>query len=189
MLKKIEEYGKLVSITGLRNVSIGDIDQLLKTVNNEAKPCAVQLFDADCIAGSKHLFFTTLNAMRSMKQKRNISDSLAMETMLYASGQRQIRKALDTVGIKPSTSRVALLLIDSDEDTLLNAENRVSKIIAGVRDDEVLEIRDEEKTQTLKRLFNISDLEVKALSNGRTEKGEIISRLIIERGALLVLEG
>lgn len=188
MIGKIEAHNKLVSITGRRNVKIDDVNEVLRLLKDEAEPCTLQLFDADCVAGAKHLFFAAVNAVHAMEQKRNVSDSLSMETMLYASGQRQIRKALDMLGIKPNTSKVAVLLIDKDENTISDAESRVSQRIDGIRDDEVLEIREKKKIQRLKGLFEISDLEVKALNRGAMKPEQAITQLIVERGALLVLE-
>jgi tRNA threonylcarbamoyladenosine modification (KEOPS) complex Cgi121 subunit len=189
MIEKIEAYDRLVSITGRRNVNIHDVDEFLRLLKDEAKPCTVQLFDADCVAGAKHLFFAAVNAVRAVEQKRNVSDSLSMETMLYASCQRQIRKALDMLGVKPNTSKVAVLLIDKNENTISDAESRVAQRIDGVRDDEALEIREKKKVQRLKRLFDISDLEVETLSDGEIGVEDAVTQLIIERTALLVLEG
>jgi len=189
MIEKIEACDRLVSITGRRNVSIRDVEEFLRLLKDEAKPCTVQLFDADCVAGAKHLFFAAVNAALAVEQKRNVSDSLSMETMLYASGQRQIRKALDMLGVKPNTSNVAVLLMNKDEKTISDVESKVSRRIDGIRDDEVLEIREKRKAQRLKRLFDISDLEVETLSNGAIAAEEAITQLIVERGTLLVLEG
>ena len=71
----------------------------------------LQFFDANLIATQQHLYFAALNALQAFQNKTNISKSLAMETMLYASAQRQIQKAIQRCGIKPQTTTMAVIII------------------------------------------------------------------------------
>ena len=66
------------------------------------------------IATQEHLYFAVLNALQAFQNKTNISKSLAMETMLYASAQRQIQKAIQRCGIKPETTSMAVIIIGED---------------------------------------------------------------------------
>ena len=85
---------------------------LLKTLNDE-KPAQVdfQLFDARLVATWEHLYLAALNALVAFRSKCNISKSLAVETLLYASAQNQIQKATRLFGIKPSSSDIAVLIV------------------------------------------------------------------------------
>ena len=87
----------------------------------------IQFFDAELIATQEHLYFAVLNALQAFKNKTNLSKSLAMETMLYASAQRQIQKAIIRTGIKPQTHKMALVIVGDDPkqiETALEASNR-----------------------------------------------------------------
>jgi len=45
----------------------------------------VQLFDASLVTTWEHLYFAALDSLTAFRNRENISRSLAMETMLYAS--------------------------------------------------------------------------------------------------------
>lgn len=185
MFKRIEEFDKFVSIIGFRNVKIIDVNQFVEKIRGAAKPALVQTFDADRVAGFEHLFFATLNALRAFSQKNNISESVDVESLLYASGQRQIRKAIEMIGVRPDTSSVGVLILAEDKLKIQDGEKGVNGFINGVRDDQVLEVRSEEKIHKLMELFNVTELELRSLSDGKTADYKMITELIIERGALL----
>lgn len=188
MLEEIKEYNKFVLVTGFRNVRIKDVDKFIKKVSETAKSCVIQVFNADNISGSRHLFFATLNALRAISQKRNISDRLEMEALLYASGQRQIKKAIEMLGVKLNTSKVAVLLIGNNKKTVQSIEKKLPNIMNGIKDNKVLEIISPKKAERLKQLYDISNLEIEALSNEDQKLSQIITEIIIEQGALLILE-
>ena len=183
----LKEEDNFISICGFRDVKIQKVNQFLEKAK-KIIPCSVQFFNADNVSGAKHLFFAAINAICAIMKNKNISDSLPMETMLYTSGRRQINKAIEIVGLKPTTSKVAVLLIDKKRNNIIRAERLLSKIILGVRDDEILEVRDSEKIMRLKFLFNISDLEIEAVRQEEQDVGDVVTELIIERSALLVFE-
>lgn len=185
MFKRIEEFDKFVSIIGFRNVKIVDVNQFVEKIRGAAKPALVQMFDADRVAGFEHLFFAILNALRAFSQKNNISETVDMESLLYASGQRQIRKAIEMTGVKLDTSNVAVLILADDKLKIQNGEKGVNGLINGVRDDQILEVRSEEKIHKLMKLFNVTELELRSLSDRKTADYKMITKLIIERGALL----
>jgi len=185
MLKRIEEFDKFVSVIGFRNVKIINVNQFMENIRGAAKPALVQVFDADRVAGFEHLFFATLNALRAFSQKNNISETVDVECLLYASGQRQIRKAIEMIGVSSDTSNVAVLILADDKLKIQDGEKGVNGLINGLRDDQVLEVRSEEKICKLKEIFNVTELELRSLSDGKKSDYKMITKLIIERGALL----
>ncbi|MDH5793660.1 MAG: KEOPS complex subunit Cgi121, partial [Candidatus Bathyarchaeota archaeon] len=89
MLKYIEEFGKYAAITGFRNVQIKDTEEFLKKIcKKKGSNVETQFFDAKYVATWQHLYFAVLNALTAFKNKGNISKSVTMETLLYASAQR-----------------------------------------------------------------------------------------------------
>ncbi|MCS7125264.1 MAG: KEOPS complex subunit Cgi121, partial [Candidatus Bathyarchaeota archaeon] len=112
MLKFIQEFGKYVAIAGFRDVRIGDVEAFLEKVKKAVVgDCEIQFFDAELVASWQHLYFAALNAIKAFKNGENISKNLAVETLLYASAQRQIRKAVDSLGIKRNTCEIAVLVV------------------------------------------------------------------------------
>jgi tRNA threonylcarbamoyladenosine modification (KEOPS) complex Cgi121 subunit len=187
LLRHIEEYGKCVLTTGFRNIKIKDANEFFKMIRQES-PSSVkfQSFDARFVATWEHLYFAVLNALTAFKNEQNISNSLEMETMLYASAQRQIRKAVELLGITPDTSNIAVLIIGEKPETLKSALSIVSKHVNAQPDDTVLELS-EEKTAKIRKTFEISDVEVESvMKKGGLEKTLI--DLVIERMALLTTQ-
>ena len=190
MTKKPEgpnRYDGFIATAGFKNVKITDINGFLEHVRREVREAHVQFFDAKLIAGQQHLYFAALNALKAFEKKSNISSSLAIEALLYASAQRQIRKAVDTLGVKQDSSQVAVLIIAENRQGIDDCLKVVSRLIPGERDDAVLELTDE-KIGGIKKLFGISDLEIEAKLRRKGLEREALADLVIEHMALLAIQ-
>ena len=108
MLQYIKEHDKYVEITGYRSIAFDKAEAFLKANRKQTQNVDIQFFDAELIATQEHLYFAILNALQAFKNKTNHSKSLAMETILYASAQLQIQKAIERSGIKPKTKNMAV---------------------------------------------------------------------------------
>lgn len=184
MLKRLEEFGRYVAIAGFRDAKIADVERLLNAVKSKmGLNVEFQFFNAKLVATWQHLYFASLNALTAFKNKDNISKSLAVETMLYASAQRQIRKAMELTGIKKGVSEIAVLVICEDAENVNSALSYIAELVDAKRDDKVLMLS-EEKIRALRKAFEISDVEIEAvISKGGLEKAVV--DLVIERMALL----
>ena len=187
MLKYIEEFGKHVAIFGFRNVKIKDIEEFFKMARKErSSSVEIQFFDAKFVATWQHLYFAALNALTAFKNRENISESLAMESLLYASAQRQIRKAMNLLGIKPSSSEIAVLIIGEKLESVSSALSLFSKQVKAERDDTILRLS-EEKVAGIQKVFVISDVELETvMKKDCLEK--TLTDLVIERMALLATQ-
>jgi KEOPS complex subunit Cgi121 len=81
----------------------------------QALPCDVLPMDADVVCGRTHLETAVAHAKRAMEQGTNASATMSMETMLFASGERQISKAKEKMGVKNGMRHFALVLFECDE--------------------------------------------------------------------------
>ncbi len=187
MLKHLEDFGKYVAVAGFRSVKIVDVESFLKTVRKRlAKNVEAQFFDAGLVATWQHLYFAAINALNAFKNDINISKSLAMEMLLYSSAQRQIRKAMNFLGIKPNSDAIAVLVVGEKAEDVELALQAISKIVGEHRDDAVLELS-LEKIEAIRKVFEISDVELEAVVRGNDLKQAIVN-LVIERVALLAAE-
>ena len=184
MLRRLEEFGKYVAIAGFRDAKIADVERLLDAVKRKVGLSVdFQFFNAKLVATWQHLYFASLNALTAFKNQENISKSLAVETMLYASAQRQIRKAMELIGIKKGLPEIAVLVIGEDAESVDSAISHIAELLDAKRDDSVLMLS-EEKIRALRKAFEISDVEITAvMSKDNLEKA--ILDIIIERMALL----
>lgn len=187
MIEKLEEFNKYVVTVGFRDVKIKDIDSFLNLVREKIADAEVQFFDAKLVAGKEHLYFAILNALKAFENKSNISNSLAVEVLLYASAQRQIKKAVGLLGIKPTSSNVAVLILAETELKANKALEDVSNMISGKRDDSILDLSDE-KFVGIKKLFGISELELSTELERKGMERKALTDLVIEHVALLALQ-
>ena len=74
---KITESKIRVTVTGVRDVSIGDINETLKTLDKLVDDASYQIFDSDKIAGPKHICHAAANADYVIKNSLNISNSIS----------------------------------------------------------------------------------------------------------------
>lgn len=184
MLKHLEEFGKCVAIAGFRDAKIMDVEKLLDAVKSKVGlTVEFQFFDAELVATWQHLYFASLNALTAFKNQYNISKSLAVETLLCASAQRQIRKAMELIGIKKGVSKIAVLVIGEDVENVDSALSRIAELLGAKRDDSVLMLS-EEKIRALRKAFEISDTELAAVMSKDNMENALVD-VIIERMALL----
>ena len=187
MIKKIEGFNKYIGVTGIRDVRTEGVKSLLGNIRKKVKNVSVQLFDASLIAGPEHLYFAALNALKAYESDMNICKRLSLETLLYASARRQIKKALELLGVKNVSSEVAVLVVAETEAKVCEALEVISDIIQGERDDKIIELTDA-KIEAIKELFGISELELEAELEKRGFEKEALINLVIEHMALLATE-
>ena len=188
MIRRLSEFNKYVAIAGFKNAKIGDVNYLFDSIRKDLIDVgAVQFFDAKLIATWQHLYFAALNALTALANKTNISNNLAMETLLYASAQRQIRKATETLGVKSTTRNVAVLIIAKSQKSAEKVPIIVQKLISAEHDDSVMEI-DREKFDNIRGFFQISNQELAAKLEKKGFEMEALVDLVIEHGALLVTQ-
>lgn len=131
---------------------------------------AVQLLDARYVVGRDHLVSAAEHAERAMREGTNVAKSLAVEFVLYASGERQIADALRKMGIRDDTREFAVVLFgDANPGELLAVLNLT-------RDDGVLA-----PSRGKLAAFGITEAELASVPPDR------IADLVLERVALVDL--
>jgi KEOPS complex subunit Cgi121 len=130
----------------------------------------IQVVDSKLLYGVEHLEFAIQKAKMALDNGGGISSNIFMETIVRASGQRQIKKALEKYGLKGSTE-IAIFgeRIPGEVQTLLGAEEIEIKI-------------DSHRLESLKEAFSIKDEELNSMSDF---PAEAVKDLIKERIALV----
>jgi tRNA threonylcarbamoyladenosine modification (KEOPS) complex Cgi121 subunit len=183
MRSELVEYGKTIEIMGYRGINFHAAEAYLKANRKQTQNCEIQFFDADLIVTFEHLYFAAVNAFAAFKTKTNISKSPAMETMLYATAQHQIQKAIEQAGIKPESQNMAVLIIGNDAEQVGSALKSITKAIGARPDETVLEMT-QTKIGEIKKAFGISDRELLSANRGEDLETALIN-LVIERMALV----
>ncbi len=187
MLHRMREHGRYAEITGFKNAKFHDAEAFLKAYRKENHHgVELQFFDAGLIATGEHLYFAVLNALQAFHNKTNISKSLAVETMLYASAQRQIQKAIRLCGIKPQTAAMAVVIIGENPAEIKPALEAVKACVGAETDEAVLEMTGD-KLESIKEAFQIKAQEIEAVMKGGDVDAAVVS-LVVERVALLATQ-
>lgn len=139
----------MVNFTVLGAVGGGDSERLISLL---CSICEGAAMDADMVCGADHLRSAAFHAVRAFDRGTNACTTLAVETVLYASGERQISKGVKKMGLRPGSRRVALVLFDvPDADAVLTA-------LGLERDDSVLDAHPDKA-----RRLGITDEEMAAV--------------------------
>jgi len=170
MMHVLGTYGTIKNVDAF-------VQQLLAF--SEQEHLVIQVFDARVIFGKDHLVSATMHARRAFEQGTNATNSLALEILLYAAGERQIQKAIKKIGVKKGKQPIVFLMTDPlntkrDQSVKRAVISRLLKTFHLTLDDTVLKGN---KT-TLKR-FGITD---EQLSTVPKEK---YGELILEKVALV----
>jgi len=128
----------MLKIVGAKG-QIKDVDLFIDKVVSFAqeKNIVIQALNADVVYGKNHLISSVDHAKRAMNQKKNTTNSLSMEILLYASGERQLKLAIPKMGVKQGKSNVAFVFADGKISD--NLVNDLLKKVSLIHNDKVLE--------------------------------------------------
>lgn len=186
MLHHLEEFGKHAEITGYRGISFAKAEAFLKADRRQTlNGLDIQFFDADLIATQEQLYFAALNALQAFLGKTNRSKSVAVETMLYASAQRQIQRAIEHIGIKPQSKNMAVLIVGEEEKSIETQFRALSRYLGCEPDESVLQLTGD-KVAKIRQAFQITDSELATQNSGNTQRA--IVDLVVEHIALLATQ-
>ncbi len=149
---------------------VDDVDALVSYLQN-LKAGSGLILDAEMVCGKDHLLSAANHAIRAFERGDNASGSLAVETLLYASGERQISKALKKMTAKIGSNEVALVLFD------VPSADKILEEMHLARDDDVLDASVEKALK-----FGISSEEIKAVS------ADMVEDLVLERVAFVGMQ-
>jgi len=178
----LQEYDRYMMIAGLRDVKILDSETVLRQLRRFSNEIETQILDVNGIAGRDHLRFAVLNALKGRTQGRQITESLAVEILLYASAQRQIKNAIAALGVTSNSKNVAVIAIANNKHILERFEAELASIVGGKLDESVI---DEGDQAVVRRIFSMTDDQVRALLRRDVTEREAIVKLVIEKMALL----
>ena len=184
MIKQIAGEDRYVGITGFKNVEVKNTEELLRAVRTEKRAnIQVQFFNAGLVATWEHLYFALLNALTAFRTKRNVSKSLAIEIMLYASAQRQIRKAIELIGVKAGCRDVAVVAVGEKSGDVEASISAASKLLDKEPNEDVLELSTA-KAFAIRKAFMITEEELTVVTKGGDAEQALVD-IVIERIALL----
>ncbi|MCU0852327.1 MAG: hypothetical protein MUC90_03600, partial [Thermoplasmata archaeon] len=105
-------------VKGLRawtvTVDRGSAPALTRRLAESSAEGHVLVVKAEMVFGLDHLRSALHHAARATRDGRNASDSLAMETLLYASGERQLSAAIKKMSPDETTEQIVVASLHED---------------------------------------------------------------------------
>ncbi|MFX1559746.1 MAG: KEOPS complex subunit Cgi121 [Promethearchaeota archaeon] len=191
---RIEQLGldstdKVVGIAELRNSNNLTQEKLIQlTISMSNESLTVQLLNGQLIANDVHLLSAAQNAIEAQEGGYMISRSLDVEIIVFASAQRQIERALTSLGVYDGLDELALVVIGSDSDSVELSIKELTETIGA----EVLPPFEatNERIERVKHHFQISDKEIDALSDSKAPQSQLdaLSRCIVSRVSLVAFD-
>ncbi len=164
-------------------VHIATVSEFLAVLSQIAQEYAVtiQAMDATLIASEDHIKAAVDKAVRAVAKNQGITSDLGLEILLYASGRRQIGRAL-AMGVTEGEKKVAVVIVDAEGRRDLEVVAEDVKRATGLVEMPLQDLEvdpNEEKKEHLKRFFAITEAELNAVGE------EKLKLLVLERVALL----
>ena len=159
---------------------LGDINKTIEKIKdlNEKHDVTIQLFDAELVYGREHLESAVFHAQRAMSANTNVANSIGMEILLYASGERQINLAIQKMGIKETTKDFGMVVYGLLKSSAKESHSEKIDLIINelnlVREDPVLE-----GDKSVLERFGIPEAELEAVAESHWRN------LILERVAMV----
>ena len=175
-------------ITLTESLSPESLFSLLKPLT-DASTVKIQLLNADFIVSQDHLLFATIHALTSFQRSTNRASTLPTEILRFAAAQRQISKALDALGLDQHTKRIGGILVNSDSARLREVYQDFLRRVPCKETPEVLDITSSEKLAGIQQLFQITDLELEAVTSSPSlsDRQQAVQKLIYDRCAILAI--
>lgn len=164
-------------------------DQLLEFAGNQFDNIiAIQFLDSSTIVDETHLLSASQNAINAWNGKYAISRSLGLEIAIYASAQKQIGKALDSIGVKDGLERIALVVVSTSKQSLVTC---INTLISQIGDEVVEPFKiSNERLAKLMKFYEISPKEIETLTSSKELDmlQDALSRCVRSRISLVGIE-
>jgi len=172
----------MIRVVGVKG-RIKNRDDFIRKVEEYSKSLnvAIQVVDASLVYSFNHLYSAAQHAIRAMRRGTNSMKSLAMEILLYAAGERQIKNAIEKIGVKENSKSFVFIIVDDVAD-IKDARGKISDKDIDKMLEELHLFKNDSMLKGDKKIlerFGISKNELDTVGEDRYEK------LILEKVAMV----
>jgi len=124
-------------------VQIEDVNTFMQNIETFSShhDIIIQVLNAKMVCGKNHLYSAAFHAYRAAKEHTQTTHSVSMEIILYASGERQIKLALEKMGVSKGKNQIAIVFLDLLKRDNTYMEQSIKKLLKDMmikRDDSLL---------------------------------------------------
>ncbi len=188
---------KLVSPKGALSVGIAELqnerklgkDALIKNaIEVSGNILAVQMLNPYLIVDTHHLLSAAQNAVNAWYGKYAQARTLDIEIAIFASGQKQIGRALDTFGVSEGMNTVAVVIVDEKRECIMECYIDLQERIGPVSETQFSS--DETRLMAIMKQFDIEKPEIMALTDTDDLPSiqSALSRCVVSRVTSVALE-
>lgn len=188
---------QLVTPTGYLFVGIAEIrnernltkKELLRiALNASDRAMVVQLLNASMIVDAQHLLSAAQNAVNAWYGGYAQARTLDIEIAVFASGQKQIGRALEIFGVADGLESIAVVIVDDTKENVRNCSLLMQNGIGSISENQFPAT--ENRLKNIMLHFEIPALELQAMieSNDLPSKQEALSKCVASRVSSVALE-
>ncbi len=177
-----------IGIEHIVNTSELGRTKLLGLLKQQPQIMASQFMNYQFIAGSHHLVSAAQNALNAWEGGYAISRSLSVEIILFASGQRQISKALDKLGIENMPQKLLIVVLGLESSEVEQYIEGFVKSI-GEAQEPMFPISDQ-RIQQISEYFEIGNEEILAISETESteDRWNALSKCVVSRVSMVAFD-
>ena len=167
---------------------IEDINKTIKTITLIAseRNAFAQLCSLKPVCSPQQVLTAFEHARSAVSNGTAFAKTLEIEFLLRLAGTKKIDNALKILGLRKGKQEVLLILSAENEKALKETEKEIKKAIKFGENEALLKTNFRRNSKEIKKIYGISDSELKALSDLGKEKA--LEGAAIERIALVALE-
>ena len=83
----------------ITKIELDDIFNLIEIIQKRYEGVMLQFFNRKLILNFNHIFYACYHTLKTFRHKKNISNKMGIEFLLYLSADRQIKRTLENYGI------------------------------------------------------------------------------------------
>ena len=83
----------------IKKLKLDDIFNLIEIIQKRYDGVMLQFFNRKLILNYNHIFYACYHTLKTFRHKKNISNKMGIEFLLYLSADRQIKRTLENYGI------------------------------------------------------------------------------------------
>ncbi|NHI91996.1 MAG: hypothetical protein EAX96_05795 [Candidatus Lokiarchaeota archaeon] len=167
------------------------LESLLKIIDelSQNDEIRIQAFNLANIVTLDHVIIACYHANKAFINMSNLSKSIDIEFLLYLSCQRQIKIALEKLGVMDGKGDLGICIFGKNEDEILKIKEKLEEYLK-FKEDLKFSLPNEETLKSIINLLDISIEEIKSQVENKniSNKIKIIEKTILNKMALLSLE-
>lgn len=163
-----------------------DLEEIIEALRDleENEGISSQILDQDLVPGERFLIEAVILAIRSFELGKNATSRLSMEILVRAAAHREIRVAIDRIGVRDPSKGFFLIMVGSSREEIVKALEKIAEDL----DLELLPLEYSPDLERILGIFDISREEVEIARREGERIEETIEKLAIERIVVSWLE-